>query len=304
MRNVLLMLALGLLLLQPDAARAADPPDSLALMLPAIPRTLRRPPQRAAWLLAHFWDAMDFSDPARARDRDFLERNLVDYLSLFPHADPASRAPAAADLLQRAEADPVSWRLLAELLEKYLFEPESPVFSEETYLLFLEQIADSALLGGGERRRRGFQREMLRKNRPGTEAADFPYTARDGRSLSLHGSGNGGPMLLILYDAGCAHCLEVMAELGEDVQLAQAVGAGRLEVLAVCLDADRETLLGSSAGLPAGWMTGFETGTIYEDGLYMLRSLPALLLLDGGKRVLLRHPTPAELREYIASELR
>ena len=279
-------------------------PDSLSLPLPAIPPTLRQPAERAAFLIARFWDAMDFSDPAQARNADFLERNLVDFLSVFPHADPAAHEAAAATLLQRAEADPECYRLLAGLLEKYLFSPDSPVFSEELYLLFLDRMTESEILPASLRRRLRFQQEALRKNRPGMPAADFAYETRDGDRTSLYGTAAGETLLLILYDADCAHCREVMDELREEPLLAQAVGAGALHVLAVCLDADRDALLRSSAGLPAAWTTGFETGAIYEDALYMIRSLPTLLLLDADRRVVLRNAGLADLRTYFSELFR
>lgn len=287
----------------PASAPPASPqlPD---LPLPAIPAELRQPAQRAAYLIEHFWDAMDFSDPEAARDSDYMERQLVNYLSVFPHADPSAHGPAVARLAERAETDPESFRLLIRLVEKYLFETDSPLFDEELYLVFLERITASPVLEASELRRPRFLMEALRKNRPGTPAADFDYIARDGGQTTLYSSGTRGSLLLILYDATCAHCREVTAELGRDPLLAQAVGSGRMDVLAICLDADRETLLRSSDGWPAEWMSGFETGGIYDGELYMLRSLPALLILDADKRVLRRNVSPDGVRDFLSPSRR
>ena len=306
MRRLLALLCcagcFGLALLLPAAAAAqtAAAPDVPELPLPTIPPTLRQPALRAAYLIEHFWDAMDFSDTARTRNRDFVEQHLVNFLSLFPHADPASHAPAVANLMQRAACNPEAYRLLAELAEKYLFETDSPLFAEETYLLFLEQIVASPAMGPYEVLRPQYQLEALRKNRPGMVAADFAYVTRDGEPATLHRTESGDRLLLIFYDATCAHCQEVMAELRSEPQLTQAVDSGRLEVLAICVDADREALLQSSADLPGTWMTGFEEGGIYENELYMLRSMPTLLLLDGAKRVLLKNLTPGQLLQTMA----
>lgn len=283
-------------------AEPADGPGAPELPLPAIPDTLRVPAQRAAYLIEHFWDAMDFADPVRAGDRDFVEQHFVNFLSLFPHADPASHAPAVARLLQRAEADADAYRMVGELAEKYLFESGSPMQSEETWILFLERIAVSPVLGPYEVLRPRYQLEMVRKNRPGTLAADFAYITRDGVHTTLHRTAAGERLLLILYDATCPHCQEVMAGLQQDPRLTQAVDAGRVEVLAICLDADREALLASSAGLPETWMTGFEQGDIIEHDRYMLHALPALLLLDGDKRVLLKNVPVEQLVTRLAAE--
>ena len=86
--------------------------DSLSaeLPLPAIPDSLRTPRKRAAYLLAHFWDSMSFADTLRSRNPGFMEQNLVNYLSLFPHALPQSLPSPVGRLLQRAAVDSVAFR--------------------------------------------------------------------------------------------------------------------------------------------------------------------------------------------------
>ena len=83
--------------------------DSLSaeLPLPAIPDSLRTPRKRAAYLLAHFWDSMSFADTLRSRNPGFMEQNLVNYLSLFPHR---SRAPANAARRSRQTRLPATGR--------------------------------------------------------------------------------------------------------------------------------------------------------------------------------------------------
>ena len=113
---------------------AGTPP----LPLPAVPATLRTPHARAAYLLEHFWDAMDFGDTLRSRDERFVEQSLVDFLSLFPHADTAALAPAVQRLVRRAGADAEACLLVLRLAEKYLYTPGSPMRCEEYFIPFLE----------------------------------------------------------------------------------------------------------------------------------------------------------------------
>ena len=88
---------------------------ALDLPLPAIPSALRTPHERAAYLLTHFWDSMDFADTLRSRHPAFMEQNLVNFLSLFPHAQTEARTGAVKILMQRAESDKTLYLLLAEL---------------------------------------------------------------------------------------------------------------------------------------------------------------------------------------------
>lgn len=63
------------------------------LPLPEVPALLTAPEERAAYVLEHFWDGMDFRDTLRSRDRLFMEQCFVNFLSLFPHALPSRCLP-------------------------------------------------------------------------------------------------------------------------------------------------------------------------------------------------------------------
>ena len=69
------------------------PRSGYVLSLPDVPPSLTAPEERAAYIIAHFWDGMDFGDTLRCRDRAFMEQNFVNYLSLFPHAGPETLPP-------------------------------------------------------------------------------------------------------------------------------------------------------------------------------------------------------------------
>lgn len=281
----------------PPAAASAEVPD---LPLPQIPATLRQPAQRAAYLIEHFWDALEFRDTLRSRNAQFVEQHFVNFLSLFPHADPASHRPAVDALLDRAAADGPAYRLIAELAEKYLFERDSPLLSEETYILFLERVTRSPHLGPYESLRPRYQLEALRKNRPGMQAADFAYTRPDGSRTTLRETAVSGRLLLIFYDPTCDHCREVMGQLRDDLRVARAVAAGEAEVLAICVGGDRAALLESSAGLPETWLLGCDEGLIYDSELYMLRSMPTLFLLDADQRVVLKNTSVEALTALLS----
>ena len=275
-------------------------PEVPELPLPAVPATLCTPPVRAAYIIGHFWDAMDFSDILRSHDRDFMEQNFANYLSLFPIADTTALAPAVATLIGRARADAGALSLLAETAEKYLYEQDSPLFNEEYYLLFADALAAAPLRDYG-RLRIEAQRAAMRKNRVGTVAADFSFETRDGKRLRLSEAAPGRRVLLLFYDPDCDHCMQTIAELSGSAPLNEAVARGDMAVVAVYAG------FGSSARaawrrtldrLPAAWTVGFDSGTVYTRDLYVLRNLPALYLLDASRRVILKDAAPARLAEH------
>ena len=279
------------------AAPAVGRPDELAL--PPTPDTLREPRLRAGYLLEHFWDAMEFADTLRSRDRDFMEQNFVNFAGLFPHADTAVLPRAVEILMRRAEAEPGAYRLLAEIAEKYLGDPASPMACEAYFILFLERIVEGAVFDAYERLRPAYLLESARKNRPGATAADFAFVTPAGERRTLHGL-RAERLVLLFYDPGCDHCREVVGMLRRDDVIRRSVRAGRLTLLALCADGDRAAWERSTGEFPPDWIVGFDTGSIAEEELYVLPSMPTLYLLDRDKRVLLKEASPQALLAALA----
>lgn len=265
--------------------------DSVAIVrelpLPSIPTALRNPRERAAYLLAHFWDAMDFADTSASRDREFMEQNFANFASVFPHADTTAVTEAIGRLLHLAEADKPAYTMLAEIAEKYLYEPDSPLCDDNRYMIFLEGFLRSPILDEYEKIRPAYQLNTARKNRTGSTAADFAYIGRDGRRRTLHDT-VGESVLLVFYDPECGHCMEVMASLRDDSAIRAAVNDGRLAVVAVFADGDRESWKRLPDVIPDEWTDALDTTGVQERELYSFKQLPALYLLDEDKRVLLK----------------
>ena len=272
--------------------RSAEPPGDLPL--PRVPSTLREPRLRAAYVVRHFWDAMDFRDSVRARDPDFLEQHFVDFVSLFPHADTSALAPAVDTLMRRAGQDAAAFRLVAEIAEKYLYEAASPLRDEAYYGLFLDALVASPALGTYEKLRYAAQSEAVRKNRPGMPAADFAFVDRRGVRQTLYDL-PGDRLLVIFYDPECGHCLETMAALRRSPAIARQVSTGALAVLALFADGEEAVWLRTPPALPQDWTDGLDATGIQERGLYLLSELPALYLLDCDRRVLLKEPASEAL---------
>lgn len=264
--------------------------------LPAIPAALTRPHDRAAYLLRHFWDALDFTDIAMSRDRAFMEQNFANFASVFPHADTADVAAAVEILLRRAEADKPACLLLADIAEKYLWEYDSPLRDDSYCMLFMEEVLRSQALNSYEKIRPAYLLSEARKNRAGTQAADFGYTDRQGNRGTLHGT-DGALLMIVFYDPECAHCMEVIESLSNDGAIRSAVESGALAILAVF--ADGETAEWQKRVVPEGWDDVLDTTGVQEHELYSFRQLPAIYLLDSDKTVLAKETDAAAVSQLV-----
>lgn len=279
------------------AEGSAAQPDELPL--PEIPAALRDPRQRAAYLVAHFWDALDFRDTRRTRDEAFMEQQFVDWIALFPHADTSALFPAVADLLDRAEPASDLWFSLTGLAEKYLYDPNSPMLDEAAYTLFLRAVLATPGLDDACRIRPRAQLAEIALNRPGTLAPDFAWLRPDGSTGSLHDV-RADRLLLFFYDAECAQCAAEIDWLEHDPAIAAQCAAGRLAIAAICVDGTPEAWRRKLPTLSDRWIIGYAAGDRYPEGRYVLRAVPSFYLLDADKRVLLKDAPPALVARTLA----
>lgn len=268
------------------------------LLLPEIPATLHDPRERAGYLLQHFWDGMDFQDTLRSHNRGFIEQNLVDFMSLLPHADTVAIVSAIQILLQRAGGDKITCLLMIEIIEKYLYEIESPLYDEEYYCLFLENMRCATVFDATERLRFNYQLRMLRKNCPGTQAADFGYIDRNGYFNTLYET-QGNLLLLLFYDPDCEHCGEIIHNLHMSSLLQKLISDKKINVLAIYTEGDREIWENTKTSMPQEWNVGFDIDRILELELYFLPTMPGLYLLNSEKKVLLKGPSLTILESFL-----
>lgn len=270
---------------------AAEAPAVVAeLALPEVPAMLQDVTSRANYVLTHFWDSLEFTDTLRSHNRDFMEQNFSNFISVFPLADDAARIAAVDTLMTRAEAEAGACSLVMEIAEKYLYELDSPMLSEDYYTIFLERFVASKVLDRFEKMRPLDQLDAVRKNRPGMVAADFAYTTREGKRTSLYrtDTGSADRLLLLFYDPDCEHCKEIIGNMLQDKRFDALVAGRQLAVLAVYSGEERDLWNATAASLPAEWSVGYEPGDMQEDGVYVLRAMPTMYLLDRNKRVILK----------------
>ncbi len=277
---------------------AGTPP----LPLPAVPATLRTPHARAAYLLEHFWDAMDFGDTLRSRDERFVEQSLVDFLSLFPHADTAALRAAVQRLVRRAGADAEACLLVLRLAEKVPLHPRLADAVRGVFHPFPRSMGPHAR----HRRRRKIRPALLLEAALKTARAARPPTC-----ASAHARGRAGhvawhrvrtaapPVLQSRLHAlhrkrsACSTATRHSAP-----QCAPDASASRRSVRARSARRGERT----KEELPKGWIAGYAAEELAETEAYVLPEMPTIYLLDRDKRVLLKEATPHDVLRRVESE--
>ena len=221
-----------------------------------------------------------FSSVVAELRKDEARKDLV---TLFNFVTRAQRRDTASNIFGRTN----------ELIEKYLYNPNSPVRDEDIYGAWAERLSQSEFVSEGMRMAYARDARMCALNSVGTKAADFGFTDRDGRRHTLYGIQ--APVTLLFFsNPGCTACGEIISALKADGKVAQMVRSGFLAVVNVYIDEDTDAWRAYADNYPESWYNGYDqSGTIRQDIAYNVRAIPSLYLLDGDKTVVMKD-APAE----------
>ena len=197
-----------------------------------------------------------------------------------------------AETLAEAEQDSARWQQQIVLQEHFFFDPNSPYRNEELYLPAILRQMDSPFSTEDQRNRARWAEPRLRLNRPGTEAADIPFTLRNGRTVSLHDvidSRHPHRTLLFFSNPGCPNCKEITDDLERDLRIQQQIDEGTLLVINIYPDEGLQAWFDYLPNYPKEWICGYDPDQLLSSGTrYWLRAIPSLYLLDEQKRVLFK----------------
>lgn len=267
------------------------------------------------YMSQHFWDA--FMTPVQGYRCDSLyvagvskgdiEQNLANYiylLDMLPMREAKKAVAAMADKAEAYEAaDSTSnvFESFAELTEKYMFDPNSPLRNEDYYQAYASRLARSRWLDQASMDKYAYIAGTCSLNAVGTKAADFVFSDRNGREHSLY-SIESDYTLLFFSNPGCESCLQIINSLREDPKVNAMIAQGALSVVNVYIDEDIQAWRDYMPIYPETWYNGFDPNlVIRSDRIYNVRAIPSLYLLDSQKTVLMKDAVPEKLFNLINS---
>ncbi|MDE7347516.1 MAG: DUF5106 domain-containing protein [Muribaculaceae bacterium] len=267
--------------------RSAGPNGSLAavdnaqnLPLPDIPDSLTTDEEKAAYVVTHFWDGMDFMDRSLSLDTAFMEQNFSNFVSMIPIVTEKTAEDAVKSLVAKASADKEAFNLLIGTADLYLDHPDSPMRNEETYILFLRNFLDAEVMEDYMRDRYEYRLTQAMKNRPGSEAPNFKIVTRDGKVSDMRSLLGAGENILMFYDSDCEHCKEISQ------RLAGMRFEGDVRVVAIDVAGDRQLWEDRKGDLPDEWTVAYDLDNIEERELFYLPALPTFYILNSSGVIL------------------
>lgn len=246
----------------------------------------------------HYWDNVDFADTTWIVRADTVEmqRAMAAYVQQFvPPADNA----LIAKLIARASATKPMLEYFAFLTETVLHDASSPLLNEELYLPVLEALVASPHLDEWEKVAPEHALKIALKNRVGHVAEDFTYTMANGKTGTMHAL-KADYVLIYINNPGCPMCRKITEGLIASPVVTEGIAQNRIKILAIYPDEDLAEWRKHTGDFPATWINGYDAGTrINVEGLYDLRAIPSIYIVDADKRVLARDVYDVRLVEAI-----
>lgn len=284
--------------------------------MPKIPAMISSGQDYANYLVSHYWQPFFSEDRVYSRDtsliggvtKDSFNQAFGEYATFLMMADPAKCLKAQADLMAKAEKmteanpDGKFFETLISICDEYFYNPNSPLRNEEMYIPVEEAKLASQFVSEDEKAEAAALLPRLKLNRIGTPAADFIFTLRNGKKMALHDA-KADFTILFFSNPGCEDCKAVIDQLSSLPGLDDAIAAGRLAVVNVYPDEDLTEWHNYAPVYPDNWYNGYDQDLAVGGGLYNLRAIPSLYLLDKDKKVIFKDVEPSILLQYLQSVL-
>lgn len=267
---------------------------------PDIPFMITSPKDRAAYLLTHYWEKVDFSHYVLSQEDPLMEQGFVNFLSVFPHATDSVLHVSVANMIKHALVEKSRTKPLIDLVENYLYNPNSPMLNEDYYRIFLKAFLHINNLSLSTRERLKFHLLSVNKNKVGDKIPNFSILEKQNQLSRLYDI-SASSILLLFYDADCDACKEVLSEMLESEDLQYLVKSQQLKVVTICIEGSSEQWKKMSEKFPNIWLNGRapEDSSLFSD--FVFRAMPTIYLLDKDKKVILKDVTWTNFIAYCKS---
>ena len=279
--------------------QTAAPIKAPRVFVPAIiPSSITDAEQRRLYMCEHYWDKVNLADSTFFAEIDTVQM-VEAFMAWVGNYMSPNDGTHVAKFMEKAAKYPHSLRYFSMLAEQVLYDPNSPLRSDELYIPVLQAQVASEWLDKYEKLSPEYNLNLALQNRIGHKANDFRYTMGSGRSGSLYGI-QAKYTLIFFNNPGCTMCKTIREAICASPLLTDMINRGEMKVLALYPDELLDEWYAYREHIPSNWINSYDKGTVIRNkNLYDLKAIPALYLLDAQKRVLIKDSTDVGFVEFV-----
>lgn len=279
------------------------------------PAMMEDPLDRAEYMALNMWNAI--LDPSRSYPcdsayvsgvrREDVEQKFANWTQILgaigmPAAEKAvGRLYDKALACERKDTSSNVFETFRDMVDKYLFDPNSPLRNEDFYGVYAARLAECDLIPVEMRDKYARDARLCALNKVGTKAADFRFADARGRIRTLYGI-KAPYTLLFFSNPGCGACMDIINVLKGEPAIARMIADGVIAVLNIYIDEELDEWRSYMPVYPEEWYNGFDPDFIIRnETLYNVRAIPSLYLLDKDKKVLLKDAPEDRMFAYLGN---
>lgn len=297
------------------APKAPAPVEYRSFPPVQVPGMYTQQDEIVEYAAAHFWDpyfakqgVTDSAAILGVRKAE-LEQAFANYLGMLdrqPLAKAQSNMKALfgkVEACQQQDTSSLFYLRFTEMVEKYLYDPNSPMRNEDLFLPFVEKLAECEFTDTLMRTGYRYQARMCALNQVGSVAPDFKFKDAKDRVHSLHGT-KGNYIMLFFSNPGCEACKEMAADIDACPSVSKALDDGTVVLINIYIDQEIDKWREYEPTYPRTWITGYDWQyTIREEQTYDVRAIPSLYLLDSEKKIIMKDAPTERVLRYLDNKL-
>jgi len=286
----------------------------------SAPSMITDPQEEFSYRACHFWNRYidssavwgchDDSTRVGGVKKDVLEQAFVEYARMLWNIPVSAGLDAQRNLMNRLEEaalrDTTVIRVfdaLCSMAGECIYGVNSDYRNEELYIPVLEKLIETPLVTPLTVKilKDKYREELANcsKNRIGETAADFKYSTASGQTGTLYGV-EGDFILLFFSNPGCSACLDIINSLKGSVAVSSLISSGTLKVLNIYIDEDLTEWFKYMPVYPKEWVNAYQPDLqVRREGIYDVRAIPSLYILDKEKRVVFKDVAPVMALSYL-----
>lgn len=250
---------------------------------PVPPEELTSLQDRTSYLVERFWDKCNVV--SAISNPEAFDAAFADYVSFMPYADAEVVFKSIDTLINRFSKNPDKLLTLAEIAEKYLYNPNAEFTSDEAFLPFARAAAQTKKIPAERKKHFAELVKILETNQVNFPIPDFDVTLSDGSRTRLSSLIDRHTLIFINDDQN-SDCSLQRVRLAANSDLNDIIDRGSLNVICIYQNPYSAQWAESVAGANPRWKIACAPNM---NSVLDLRHPPVVYYVKPDKIVLSKH---------------
>lgn len=244
----------SLLLLACAAFGARAQSEQPLFQMPIVPDSITSLYDRADYLMAHYWDFCDAKKAFSTRSR--FSASVIDFFNLMPYGTVPGVTTAMNTFMKKISTGKDQVQFVADIAEATFYSDTASIYSDQLYLIFLDELLANKKLDKNAKLRYAHQRQLLQASQPGQPFPPLAYTDPIGQSHTFAPDTLKSGAIIFFNDPDCSDCSMARLRIDADVLSRIAIEKGLVDFYSIYPGEAEAEWIAQATTYPSTWIAG------------------------------------------------